>query len=648
MLKYFHLINEVTGAMTVSINAHLRCITQDLAYDHRLPIQTPSFWSKYKFTILASSGLITGIALSVLSLVLPPLLIAGIGFIIISLSWLIVAIKQTIAIKQREIIQMKILQELKYSHIISPATYLSLKRNLHEQKSLEHHILNINKVPQNSDLIELRAQFYDKFEKILVDLAASLTQDVSQGELEKAYDIFALFLQDHLPDDFDVLQERLKQVGRFNRLWAKVNDAYERVLNKGPLHLTCGCHLASPGKTLPYMNNRVIEGLKPLVNPVNTPYLQDKDPLVLFTTNAGQGNVTGTLGIMSVLQDRYHIYVAPTHSDFENKAYNWLLQGQRWTLMSFLMWAFAENERSIVSKFAEQVETQMTLYNPRLVISVSPHINRACHEIASLKQHIPLFAISTDCGAKDHMLFMPPHPPLFTLGLPYDVPAAHNTLLGKVSKEQISIIGYPIPEVFRKKYNPLEIRYNMNTSLDVSREIGGDLSIRDDTADIITIMMGSNGNDLLELYADLVHKTSFKGHVFICCARNKELFLRLKKKYRNASSFHPLPQITQEAVAKLFATSKLLITRASGATIAQAAAMKLPLLVDDTTQENTVLYWQTPNPLFVEEAGLGRVIRQQNNFTRLLQESLESPYAPDFAITDFRGAITQTIEKITA
>ncbi|MEI6532195.1 MAG: hypothetical protein WCN87_05195, partial [Chlamydiota bacterium] len=374
---------------------------------------------------------------------------------------------------------------------------------------------------------------YQKLNQQIIAIA-NQADALDEETLEASYKAFGEFLSKHLTYDFPAHEAQKMQVALFNQSWRQVNDAFERHLQKGAIHLTCGCHLAKEGSTLPLMNNHVIDGV-PRYTKAEGPYKEsNKKSLLLFTTKAGGGNITVSKGIAESLKHSHHIDIAPTHSAFEESFYNdFLIRGEHWGLLKFLMRLFQHTHDSIAGKFSAQVIDQIDLSQPDLIMTVSPHITRALYMEGCVKRKLPLIAIATDFDGQDFVNFLPKHPDLVRIGIPHGAPSVRASLQEKFSEENIHVIGYPVPAPFKKAYNAREIRHNMNEALGLGRAAYGDLSVVDDTVPITAIMMGSQGGGrAIENYTDTFLTMGKTSPLFVCCGSNQALYNQLSKKYK--------------------------------------------------------------------------------------------------------------------
>ncbi len=489
-------------------------------------------------------------------------------------------------------------------------------------------------------------KLYNKLnEQILI--FTKKTEDLDEKTLASSYNAFREFLSKHLPYDFPSHQAQKIQVARFTQSWRRVNDAFEKHLQQGPIHLTCGCHIAKEGSTLPLMNNHLIDGVVRYTKPENDAYEpRYKKTLLLFTTKAGGGNVTVSKGIIEALKHSHHIDIAPTHSAFEESFYNdFLIRGEHWVLLKFLMRLFQHTDDSITFKFSSQVIDQIDLSNPDLLMTVSPHITRALYIEGCLKRKLPLFTIATDFDGQDFVHFLPKYPDLVYMGIPHGAQSIRDSLQGKISEENIQVVGYPVPAAFKEKCDPLEIRHNMNKFLNLDLIIYGNLSVLDDTAPITAIMMGSLGSGkAIENYTDAFLKTGKTSPLFVCCGSNQLLYKKLYRKYKNYPYIRILPRLSANAVAKLYSILKILFTKPGGATIVEAITKNVPLLIDDTSKEkNEALYWEGSNVRFIEQQDLGKILRDPKDFGSLLENMLTEDRKFSFSLEDFKSKIMELL-----
>lgn len=509
----------------------------------------------------------------------------------------------------------------------------------------------------------------------------SLFKEHSMNELELKsllaslhhfYSGFCRHVEGHFRDEFSE-DELRKWVAHFQDQWRSINDTAEIIQNgvigcAAPLHMTCGCHLAQIGDTLPLVDNNVIDGVNrvPEISAENPEPLLSKKPTVLiFTTKMGAGNKMTTKAITSALEDRAHVALSLSSSEFEENIWNWLCSGGWWRTISCVRDLFPPTEEGVIAKFQEAVQRQIELHKPDVVMVCWPWISPACLRECE-KKGIPLVAFGIDCTVEEYLRFMPSDAP----NLYVSIPAEDTKMRQEVSKvlgDHVFVSGSPINKVFKNEKYRGELRSQTEAEIrsDLKGKICPEIPINGvpDSAKIVTIQAGSLGfrRPLEELTASIANSDSSlqdgsELYVFVCCGNNTEIYEELKAKYSDSMMIKnkwikiiPLPRIPQENLANLYAITHALCGKAGGGTIFEAKEMGTYMLMDNDRLQLDALYWEDADRRYVESEGYGESYDDGADFERRLFAILNGPrriHCPSDTL-DFAQEVRTIFDQLT-
>jgi len=261
--------------------------------------------------------------------------------------------------------------------------------------------------------------------------------------------------------------------------------------------------------------------------------------------------------------------------------------------------------------------------SPDFVITVYHHdllpIAELCHELGGL----PLMHLSTDADAKMYEVFgkRPAYPNL-RVGLPFDVPEAWPTLM-PLARSQTFVSGYSVRMPFLRPL-PTEAE---------RREERLRRQVRQG-AQVVLVMSGSEGQSV-DWPMRLAESDTWKDplHVIVVAARNRDFGARLESQLApvlesagGAQRFHgrnhhvivevardpagnsggaagsSLYYLPEGEVSTLMDIADVLITKAGGSTVAEAAYRGIPVIFDATSG---MLRWEDFNARVFEAHGRG-------------------------------------------
>ncbi len=261
--------------------------------------------------------------------------------------------------------------------------------------------------------------------------------------------------------------------------------------------------------------------------------------------------------------------------------------------------------RSRQSKVEKIISSYVDTYHPDLVISLIPFINYPASE-AARKQGIPFLLITTDNDLKNWAFELDKvkHRHMkVTIGA--DLPTTRDILLEKkIPASAIETIGLPLRPDFMTQKDESKILKDFH--LPSNKEI-------------ILIMMGGAGGDVAYEYTKKIGSMNLDAHLVIIAGRNNKL-----KKELEQIKLHPSNTLSvlgfTDRVSDLMAVADVIVTKPGPGTINEAIAMKLPILIDNTS---TSLFWERANVDIVLKYGIGQRIKKFDQIKDLLSVYLK-------------------------
>jgi processive 1,2-diacylglycerol beta-glucosyltransferase len=343
--------------------------------------------------------------------------------------------------------------------------------------------------------------------------------------------------------------------------------------------------------------------------------LSHKKILILSSTG-GYGHTAAVHALEQVLTDDYTLRVIHPISDVQicgiqarESIYNYLLvRGQIQLINILARYASPILFRVCRKQIEKMIGTAIDEEKPDLVISVIPFLNFPASE-AARKRNIPYLIITTDNDLENwsHGLSEIFHPE-FKVTVGHDLSTSLHYLIKKgVCSRKIELLGLPIRADFTKQSTVEHTRATYQ--------------IPEDKPTVL-LMMGGRGTRCTLDYAKEILKHNLPIHLIACAGKNEKLAGQL-----SALSFNSKTSITvvgfTHKVADLMAVSNLMITKPGPGTINEAIAMKLPVLLDNTSR---TLNWERANIDFVLKQGIGDQIRSFGDLPALLHKYLIDPH----------------------
>lgn len=334
--------------------------------------------------------------------------------------------------------------------------------------------------------------------------------------------------------------------------------------------------------------------------------------ILVLSCKGGYGHLAAAKTLQSILGDRYDIEVI--YPIEELKIWGISSGEQVYNMMLLNGWIRSTNIvtrhvaphlfESRKNKMEKIIHSHIDRVKPDLLVSVMPFINLPATE-AARKSAVPYLMITTDNDLKNWVLGLEnvKHPN-FKITIGNDLPQTRQMLLSHhIASASIETIGLPLRLDFieNKDREKLKKEYQIP-----------------DGKPVILIMMGGAGANNAFSYAKRILNLNFPTHVIVCAGRNLELAQKLKRMKISGSSTLTVMPFT-ERVADLMALSDLIITKPGPGSINEAIAMKVPMLIDNTS---VPLYWERANIELVQSYGVGECIKHIKQTKRLLIEYL--------------------------
>lgn len=136
----------------------------------------------------------------------------------------------------------------------------------------------------------------------------------------------------------------------------------------------------------------------------------------------------------------------------------------------------------------------------------------------------------------------------------------------------------------------------------------------------VMILMGGLGSKVIAHFARQFESSKQRWQIIACCGKNEALRLELEKlapRLRNKL----VPVGFSRELHLWMRASDLLLTKPGPASLMEGAAMQVPLVLD----HYQTMPQEIPNVDFVEDHGLGVVVRQRKRMAQVVQELADDP-----------------------
>lgn len=342
----------------------------------------------------------------------------------------------------------------------------------------------------------------------------------------------------------------------------------------------------------------------------------EKPRVLVISSDQGGGHKTAAASVEAALKTHFTVFTTfPTtqisgcewFDYFQKHGYHktqrWLVGGQK--CMEFL---------GVCEKMHKQIEQDIYLTKPQLVISVQPISNAYIAEVCSAYK-TPFVVVPTDYKT-DHFFYgFNGADDNFRVGLPLDDPQEAALLADryKFEEKHLKVTGYPVRPAFQNQ--------DMQEEVAELREHYG---IKEHDH-VVTLSMGMQGGAELENYCRLILETDTIGsnmfeeemHLFALCGRNEELLNKLEllsqevqsKEPKNKNkriTLHPIGLCDQNEMAAYIASADVYITKPGGASTSEGLSLGTYLMFDQKSAKATP--WEPVNIEKVEERGGGEAI----------------------------------------
>jgi len=204
-----------------------------------------------------------------------------------------------------------------------------------------------------------------------------------------------------------------------------------------------------------------------------------------------------------------------------------------------------------------------------------------------------IFTVITDFGV--HPTWIWPGTDLYIVASDYTKEQLINQ---GVNKEIIKILGIPVDSLFLAKYKKEEILRKLYLKENIFT---------------VLILTGAFGIGPIEKIVDLLHNDA---QILVVCARNKNLFLKLRNK--NYPQVKVLGYV--DNVAEVMAVSDIIITKPGGLTISELLAMELvPVFISAIPGQ------ETENARILEKCGIGVSAKNLRDVKDIILDFKEHP-----------------------
>lgn len=345
--------------------------------------------------------------------------------------------------------------------------------------------------------------------------------------------------------------------------------------------------------------------------------------ILILTSSGGGGNLEASNAIKAYLDNHYEIQLCHVFKETlgpldpfstltfkkysSEDVYNTLMPGKHFKLLDWIYQFGRWYIQSQKEKIIPLIRNYFITTKPDLIISAIPVVNNIVLEIAQ-ELDIPFLLIPTDLDLSVYTTdIVKPSYDKFHLGLIFDnhqirIPIEEMPL----PNDHIHLLGAPLrPDFFTKKNKiKLQEQYHIPKNKPT-----------------IMVLMGSQGADEIEKYAQKLLTINEPCHLIICIGKNEKSSQDLAKisfpDHISTSIIGFTPHISD-----YMAVSDLLITKSGTLSVCEALYMNLPLFLDETS---TLLPWEKFNHHFIKQHEFGLSIRKYDDVAPLISNVLQHP-----------------------
>ncbi|MEM7495115.1 MAG: glycosyltransferase [Myxococcota bacterium] len=259
---------------------------------------------------------------------------------------------------------------------------------------------------------------------------------------------------------------------------------------------------------------------------------------------------------------------------------------------------FRRHRRRVAQVIGESIEQART----EMLISLVPFVNGAAM-MAARQRGIPLLVVSVDSSLRMWLPDMTrPAYKRAAMLLAYDLPAMHKAL---------DRAGWPAAA---RHYAGLPPRAEFFHPLP-KEQAKQRLGISPDRFTLM-VMMGGSGSSASVRYVRELAQAGFSGHVIVAAGRNERLLKELARVRLPPSLSATYVGFTNQ-IAEYLSAADVLLTKPGPTTFHEAIQLGLPLLIENT---GTLLEWEAPTVNFVQQQGLGMVLKKVSKLPVVLAQ----------------------------
>lgn len=410
--------------------------------------------------------------------------------------------------------------------------------------------------------------------------------------------------------------DQLVPFSMFNKLWT-ASVSTRKIALITPLPHASNLNIQCPG-TYKAVCDTFIDSGSATTDMIKL--AEQRPRIVIFTSNGGGGHKSATEALKQYLGNNVRIECKNILDDTlpmgqQEELYNTVMKCDN-TLTHVIPNAHIINAMYQVGKeyYAlnkQNVQEYIAVYlsepKPNLVISVIPLINDIIYEVTK-NLNIPFLLSPTDLDATTFMGSISKHNhPCFKFNLLFP----DEKILSLLKNSQIcpdcfECLGFPLRNQFYEQHH--HNNHNEHLALHTPK---------------ILLMMGAQGSAVLAEYVKQLMKMpeNVPFRLAVCMGSNAEKLLPALKSIKVPSHIECELLGRTEEVASLMATSDLFITKSGTGSFCEAIAMKLPMLLDATSQ---VIQWEQFNHDFVKRNNLGDIITSFEDVVPLVSAMLHN------------------------
>jgi UDP-N-acetylglucosamine:LPS N-acetylglucosamine transferase len=358
---------------------------------------------------------------------------------------------------------------------------------------------------------------------------------------------------------------------------------------------------------------------------------------LVFSSKGGGGHKIGAERIKKALEGKFFVKVVEIDEDsFLTDWYNNVVKKGHLKTQAFMA---SQQETARYLGFLKYLEKLMKehiwAFRPQLVISDQPMGNGYLEAITK-KLKVPTIVQAMDFHARHFVYGVSKPGPHFKLALTYDDPDEKKRIA--LEESQMKVTGCALDLIYQGAQTEI---------LEKTAELKKEYKIGDNEL-VISICLGSQGSKGIINRLDQILKAKFDRPVTVLClcANNKESFQKVKST-KIPKGFKVIPKQMIHDRLEMAAHVKLAtvyVTKSGGASIAEAVALGVPMLLD--AKASKVMPWEKYNLEFAIKKGWGRELNPKTFLEDIQALSADFKPEKDFAGLNFNNNLLKVVNEL--